>query len=100
MQKLSGYNWFQSFFPKLSEGRKLTLMFRSKLIMKEVSVMMMVMLIEIENEGCFGGHFRETRSGCLLQQPLSIMMMHSDKFSHKKYTDNLHWGLGWVKGDK
>ena len=59
--------------------------------------MMMVMLIEIENEGCFGGHFRETRSGCLLQQPLSIMMMHSDKFSHKKYTDNLHWGLGWVK---
>ena len=68
--------------------------------MKEVLVMMMVMLIEIENEGCFGGHFRETRSGCLLQQPLSIMMMHSDKFSHKKYTDNLHWGLGWVKGDK
>ena len=51
---------------------------------------MMVMLIEIENEGCFGGHFRETRSGCLLQQPLSIMMMHSDKFSHKKYTDNIH----------
>ena len=60
--------------------------------MKGALVMMLVMLIEIENEGCFGGHFRETRSGCLLQQPLSIMMMHLDKFSHKKYTDNLHWG--------